>query len=247
MSWHALYYPLKPGSEKEVGELFKASGRPQFDVRDDSGRTVGRLLGTMAFVGAGKAIRVIEIGGALPQVAGHMSRQPEVREFERRLEEHLSVPRDMRSPDGARAFFRQAALDSVQVVLGEQGKASDWMGVFYPVKAGHEQAVRGAALHNRPPNLAVKDDSGARVGQVRGMMFFVGAEKALRLVKVEGDRSGFGMHMARQPAAREFQQRLDEHLAVDRGIDSADSARHFFAIAWLECVLSRRHDQEIAA
>ena len=247
MSWHALYYPLERGSEKEVGELFKSSGRPQFDVQDDSGQTVGRLLGTMAFVGNGKAVRVIEIDGALPQVAGHMSRQPEVREFERRLEEHLSVPRDMRSPEGARAFFRQAALDSVQVVLGEQGKASDWMGVFYPLQPGHEQAVREAALHNRPPSLSVEDESGARVGQVRGMMFFVGAEKALRLVKVDGDKSGFGAYMSRQPAAREFQQQLDEHLAVDRSIDSADSARHFFADAWLECVLSRRHDEEVAA
>jgi SchA/CurD like domain len=247
MSWHALYYPLEPGREKEVSELFKASGRPRFDVQDDSGRTAGRLLGTMAFVGKGKAIRVIEIDGALPQVAGHMSRQPEVREFERQLEEHLSVARDMSSPDGARAFFRQAALDSVQVVLGEQGKASDWMGVFYPVKPGHEPAVREAALHNRPPSLSVKDDSGARVGQVRGMMFFVGAEKALRLIKVDGDKSGFGAHMSRQPAAWEFQQRLDEHLAVDRDIDSADSARHFFTDALLECVLSRRHDQELVA
>ena len=248
MSWHALYYPLKDGTEKEVGDLFRASGRPQFDVQDDDGTVVGRLLGTMAFVGRGKAIRVIEIDGALPKVAAHMSRQPEVREFERQLEEHLSVHRDMRSPDGARAFFRQAAMDSVQVVLGEQGDASDWMGVFYPVKPGHEQAVRDAALSvRRPPSLSVQDESGNKVGRVRGMMFFVGAEKALRLVKVEGDRSGFGMHMARQPAAREFQQRLDEHLAVDRSIDSAGGARQFFADAWLECVLSRRHDKEIAA
>ncbi len=247
MSWHALYYPLKDGAEKEVGELFRASGRPRFDVQDDSGRLVGRLLGTMAFVGKGKAIRVIEIDGPLPQVAGHMSRQPEVREFERQLEEHLSVPRDMRSPDGARAFFRQAAMENVQVVLGEQGAAADWLGVFYPVKPGHEAAVREVALHNRAPNLSVKDDSGARVGQVRGMMFFVGAEKALRLVKVDGDKSGFGLHMSRQPAAREFQQRLDEHLAVHRTVDSPGSARRFFANAWLECVLSRRHDQELAA
>jgi hypothetical protein len=245
MSWHALYYPLKPDSEKEVGELFRASGRPEFGVQDESGQTVGRLLGTMAFVGKGKAIRVIEIDGALPQVAAHMSRQPEVREFERQLEQHLGVPRDMRSPDGARAFFREAAMDSVQVVLGSQGAASDWIGVFYPIKAGHEQAVREVARHNRPPSLSVQDGSGTKVGQVRGMMFLVGKEKALRLVKVEGDKTGFGVHMSRQPAAREFQQRLDGHLAVDRAIDSADSARHFFADAWLECVLSRRHDQDI--
>jgi hypothetical protein len=247
MSWHALYYPLKPGAEKEVGELFRTSGRPQFDVQDESGQTVGRLLGTMAFVGKGKAVRVIEIDGTLPQVAAHMSRQQEVREFERRLEEHLSVPRDMQSPDGARAFFRQAAMSNVQAVVGDQGRPSDWIGIFYPIKPGHEQAVREVSLTNRPPSLAVQDDAGNKVGQVRGMMFFVGSQKALRLVKVDGDKSGFGAHMSRQPAAREFQRRLDEHLAVDRAIDSADSARHFFSNAWLECMLSRRHDQDIYA
>jgi hypothetical protein len=245
MSWHALHYPLKPDSEKEVGELFRGSGRPQFDVRDESGQIVGRLLGTMAFVGKGKAIRVIEIDGALPQVAAHMSRQPEVREFENQLAEHLAAPRDMRSPDGARAFFREAAMEAVQAVVGSQGGASEWTGVFYPIKPGHEQTVRELAVGNRPPSLSVQDDAGNKVGQVRGMLFFVGKEKALRLIKIEGEKSGFGAHMSRQPAAREFQQRLDEHLAVDRDMDSSDSAADFFADAWLECVLSRRHDQEI--
>jgi SchA/CurD like domain len=246
MSWHALYYPLKPDTEKEVGELFANSGRPNFDVQDDSGQTVGRLLGTMAFVGKEKAIRVIEIDGPLPVVAAHMSRQEEVRKFETQLEEHLAVPRDMRSPDGARSFFREAAMDAVQTVVGEQGEASEWTGVFYPLKPGHEDAVRELTTGvSRPPKLAVEDDAGNKVGQVRGMMFFVGKEKAIRLIKVEGDRSQFGQHMGRQPVAREFQSRLDEHLAVDRHMDSAGSAREFFADAWLECVLSRRHDQEI--
>jgi SchA/CurD like domain len=244
MTWHALYYPLKPGSEKVVGDLFRASGRPQFTVRDDSGQTVGRLLGTMAFVGEGKAVRVIEVNGALPQVAGHMSRQPEVREFERQLEEHLAVPRDMRSPDGARAFFREAAMDSVQVFVGEQGEPPDWTGVYYPVRPRHEQSVRQLVEHNGRPDLAVRDEHGNRVGQVRGMMFFVGKEKALRLVKVEGGKSALAAHMSRQPAARQFQERLDEHLALDRDMSSPDSAADFFAHAWLECVLSRRHDED---
>ncbi len=112
-TWHALFYPLKPGSEEKVKELFRNSGRPQFDVLDENGRKVGRLLGTMAFVGREVAVRVIEIEGALPQVAAHMSRQQAVREFERELEEHLAVPRDMLTPEGAREFFRNAALECV--------------------------------------------------------------------------------------------------------------------------------------
>lgn len=112
-TWHALFYPLKPGSEDAVKELFRHSGRPQFDVRDEKGNAVGRLLGTMAFVGKEMAVRVIEVEGPLPMVAAHMSRQPAVRAFERELENHLAKPRDMVTPEGARAFFREAALECV--------------------------------------------------------------------------------------------------------------------------------------
>jgi SchA/CurD like domain len=112
-TWHALFYPLKPGSEDKVKELFKTSGRPQFDVTDENGKPVGRLLGTMAFVGREMAVRVMEVEGALPLVAAHMSRQPAVRAFERELEDHLAAPRDMTTPEGAREFFRNAALELV--------------------------------------------------------------------------------------------------------------------------------------
>lgn len=111
--WHALFYPLKAGSEETVKELFRQSGRPTFDVSDGDGQVVGRLLGTMAFVGKEMAVRVIEVEGPLPMVAAHMSRQPEVKDFERQLEEHLARPRDMVTPEGARQFFRDAALECV--------------------------------------------------------------------------------------------------------------------------------------
>ena len=85
-TWHALLYPIKEGSEEIVKELFRNSGRPNFEIKSPDGQVVGRLLATMAFVGTGAAIRVIEVDGPLPVVAAHMSRQPEVREFERQLD-----------------------------------------------------------------------------------------------------------------------------------------------------------------
>lgn len=112
-TWHALLYPIKPGSEETVKELFRNSGRPQFEVTDADGKVVGRLLATMAFVGREAAIRVIEVDGPLPLVAAHMSRQPEVKEFERQLEKYLTEPRDMLSPEGARAFFQKAGMENV--------------------------------------------------------------------------------------------------------------------------------------
>ena len=119
-TWYALNYPLKAGSEEKVKELFRHGGRPEFDVRDEQGNVVGRLLGTMAFVGKGIAVRVIEVEGPLPVVAAHMSRQKEVREFEDQLEEHLARPRDMRTPDGARSFFREASMECVTLRRHDQ-------------------------------------------------------------------------------------------------------------------------------
>lgn len=241
MTWHALYYPLLAGSERTVGDLFRASGRPRFDVTDADGVTVGRLLGTMAFVGQGKAIRVMEVDGALPKVAAHMSRQPEVRDFETKLEDHLAVPRDMRSPAGARAFFRDAAMDSVQVAVTEQGPVSSWTGLFHPVVAGHEPAVRELSSDHGRPDPVPHDAAGDEAGRVLAMLSFVGREKAVRLVKVDGPVSDLDEDLSHRPAAREFEERLGEHVA---GVPAATAAGHF-GRARLDCVLSRRHDQDV--
>lgn len=111
--WHGLQYPLKPGTEDAVKELFRKSGRPTFDITNDEGEVIGRLLGTMVFVGNEIAIRIIEVEGPLPVVAAHMSQQPEVKAFEKELEQYLAKPRDMVTPDGAREFFQKAKLEAV--------------------------------------------------------------------------------------------------------------------------------------
>jgi hypothetical protein len=113
--WFALLYKIKPGSEQTVEEMFQASGRPQHDVRNDAGEVVGRLLTTMVFVGAGTCVRVIEVEGDLRDVSRHMSRQQEVRKFEDDIEQYLTEPRDMRSPEGAQRFYRDAGMRCVLI------------------------------------------------------------------------------------------------------------------------------------
>lgn len=112
-TWIALYFALKPGHEEAVEEIFRTSGRPDHDVRDESGEVVGRLLSTLVFVGKEKGVRVIEIEGDLMVVSRHMARQAEVVELEQQLEEHLAEPRDMRSPEGAMKFFMNAGMHCV--------------------------------------------------------------------------------------------------------------------------------------
>ncbi len=114
-NWFALLYKLKPGSEEAVAELFGQSGRPDHEVRDEDGNVVGTLLTTMAFVGTENAVRVIEVEGDFQAVARHMSRQEEVTEFERGIQEHLSEPRDLGTPEGAVAFFRKRGMRNVLI------------------------------------------------------------------------------------------------------------------------------------
>jgi uncharacterized protein with GYD domain len=112
-NWFALLYKLKPGHEEAVKELFQNSGRPDHEVRDEQGNVTGRLLTTMVFVGEETAVRVIEVDGDFQAVARHVSSQEEVRDFERKVEEHLAEPRDLSTPEGAQAFFRKRGLRNV--------------------------------------------------------------------------------------------------------------------------------------
>ena len=118
-SWSGLIYPLKAGTEDVVAKIFAESGRPDHAVKDDDGAVVGRLLRTLVFVGPELAIRVIEVDGDLRTVSRHMSRQPQVRAFEREIEQHLAVGRDMVTPEGAEQFFRDAGMRPVRVERGD--------------------------------------------------------------------------------------------------------------------------------
>src|SRR5687768_2896570 len=114
-TWLALMYKMKPGVEEEISELFRTSGRPDHEVRDADGNVVGRLLTTMAFVGKDAAVRVIEVEGDVQVVAGHISQQPEVKDFEKKVEQYLAEPRDLSTPEGARAFFHRSGMRNVLI------------------------------------------------------------------------------------------------------------------------------------
>jgi hypothetical protein len=116
-TWHALYYPLKAGSEDTVKAIFRASANSGAgsgsEVRGENGEVVSRLLSALAFVGDGMAVRIIEIDGSFPLVAANLSHRPEARELERRLGQHLAVV------DQGKAF-RHSALECV-LSPGDEG------------------------------------------------------------------------------------------------------------------------------
>jgi hypothetical protein len=112
-NWQALFYPLKPGTEELVGQLFAGTGSPDLDVLDEDGNKVGRLLRTMAFIANAEALRVNQIEGTIEAVAAHMSRQPSAHAFQLELDQYLAVSRDMGDLLAARSFFLTAIMECV--------------------------------------------------------------------------------------------------------------------------------------
>ncbi len=114
MSQHwALTWPVKRGSEAKVQELFRESGRPAHVIRDPDGNPCGKLLHTSVFMRENVVVRIIEFEGQFSDVVRHMASQKEVRELERDLEQYLEEPRDLSTPQGARAYFSKVAMQCV--------------------------------------------------------------------------------------------------------------------------------------
>jgi hypothetical protein len=109
-NWHAIMYPIRPGTEDQVRELFEQVSLPRRRVYDEDGVVLAELLSTMVFVGHGRALRLIEFTGALPWIVGHLRSEPAAIAFQGRLNEFLDLPAGVtRGP----AFFRDAALGRV--------------------------------------------------------------------------------------------------------------------------------------
>jgi hypothetical protein len=109
----ALLWKVKPGTEDKVRELFQNYGRPDPVVKDAEGNEKGRLLATQVFMRDNTIVRVMEIDGALPDVAAHLGRQPAIQELETQLDQYLEQPRDMSDPEGARKFFMSTMMECV--------------------------------------------------------------------------------------------------------------------------------------
>jgi SchA/CurD like domain len=112
----ALHWTVKPGHEKQVEELFQRSGRAaSFDITDDEGNEVGRLIATAVFMKGNTIVRVIEFEGELASLIRHMPKQPAVQQLEEWLAPHIEVPRDLGTEGGFRDFFQLSAMRPVIV------------------------------------------------------------------------------------------------------------------------------------
>ena len=113
--WWALMWDVKPGTEETVQEHIRNNNSPDPIVKDEEGNEKGKLLRTVVFMKGQTIVRAVEIEGALPEVAAHLGRQPEIQELEDKLNPHLAVARDMADPEGARQFFMQSIMHTLVV------------------------------------------------------------------------------------------------------------------------------------
>jgi hypothetical protein len=114
MPYAAITYPLKPGHEDDVAELFSRFQRVSSPaIRDGAGAEVGRLLGTAVFVKDTVLVRVIHYEGSFEDIARTMAAQPGVHALEAALAPYLAEQRDTSSPEKFGAYFRASTMRCV--------------------------------------------------------------------------------------------------------------------------------------
>lgn len=108
MQRQAIWFTVKSGSEEVASDILKSYPSPETRIDDHS-----RLLGTTVFRKDNIFVRVMEYEGDMATIASHLANQPVIQDVERQLNEHLEIPRDLSSPEGAREFFKQAMMKVV--------------------------------------------------------------------------------------------------------------------------------------
>jgi hypothetical protein len=108
MQRFAITFKVKPESVDAVRELLANYEPPEWVTPDGT-----KLLGTSIFMKDDVVVRVMDIEGSLPSVMAHLSKQPSIRALESELDKHLAVPRDLSTPEGAKAFFGRAMMQHV--------------------------------------------------------------------------------------------------------------------------------------
>ncbi|MFC7621304.1 SchA/CurD-like domain-containing protein [Microlunatus sp. GCM10028923] len=108
MQRYAIMFRVRPGTEDQVKELLAGYEPPEWVTPDGA-----RLLGTSIFIKDGLVVRMMEVDGPLPSIMAHLARQPSIQQLERDLDPFLAEPRDLSTPEGARAFFGRAMMEHV--------------------------------------------------------------------------------------------------------------------------------------
>ena len=111
MPYAAISYRVKPGHEDEIAEIFANFKRVRTpELRDESGKETGKLLGTAVFIDHDVVVRVIHYEGDFAGIARKMGAQSGVHSVENQLAPYLAEQRDTSSAEGFASYFRNATM-----------------------------------------------------------------------------------------------------------------------------------------
>jgi hypothetical protein len=120
-----------------------------------------------------------------------------------------------------------------------------YLALMWDIKPGRQDAVRELFHDYGRPDHAIKDDEGNEVGTLVSTQVFMRDNTVVRVVEATDGvpLPVLARHMGRQPAIRELEDKLDEHIAEPRDMSTPEGAREFFMKSFMECLVARRHDE----
>ncbi|GAA3582893.1 SchA/CurD-like domain-containing protein [Amycolatopsis ultiminotia] len=111
MPYAAITYRVKTGYEEEIAEIFgRFRQMPDPTLSRDDGSTAGKLLGTAVFIKDEFVVRVIHYEGDFAEVGKKVGAQAGTHLVEEELAPYLAEQRDTTTPEGFRAYFRNAVM-----------------------------------------------------------------------------------------------------------------------------------------
>ena len=120
---------------------------------------------------------------------------------------------------------------------------SEYWALQWKVKPGSEEAVIKLFEDYGRPDHVVLDAEGNEKGLLVSTMVFMKENTVVRVMEIEGASfPEVAAHMGKQPAIRELEEKLDEHLLEPRDMSTPEGARKFFMDSMMRCLAARRHD-----
>ena len=121
---------------------------------------------------------------------------------------------------------------------------ADLWALMWRVKPGSEEAVAELFQNYGRPDHVIRDQEGNEKGRLISTMVFMKGDTIVRVVEIEGaSLPEVAAHMGKQPAVKELEDKLDEHLLEPRDMSTPEGARKFFMESSMRTLIHRRHDE----
>ena len=126
---------------------------------------------------------------------------------------------------------------------------AQYLALMWDVKPGTEDQVRELFKHYGKPDYTIRDSDGNEVGKLLSTQVFMKGNTVVRVVETTDGVPipVIGMHMGRQPAIRELEDKLDELVLVPRDMSTPEGAAKFFISSFMELLAARRADESDAS